>query len=778
MHAKSIQTLEFPKVLARLAEYTSFSAGRERALALQPSSDFAEVVQRQEETHEAMQFLDLRGSVSLGGARDVRPLAEHATRGIVLTTTELLDIRGTLTSARMLRRTITKLAAQFPRLAAIADRIDECSALEAEIARCINDRGEIIDLASPELARIRREIAIAHDRLMDRLQRLIASPISSRFLQEPIITERDGRYVIPIKADFKGRIPGIVHDTSASGATLFIEPLATVELNNRWRELRLAETHEVERILRELTALVAEQAEAIVQNVETLADLDLAFAKAKYAHAIRATMPELKRRPIDLKLVAARHPLLDPATVVPIDVHLGDDFFILVITGPNTGGKTVTLKTIGLLSAMAQSGLHIPAMDGSAVPMFSSIYADIGDEQSIEQSLSTFSSHMTNIVEILHQADARSLVLLDEIGAGTDPVEGSALARAILAHLRERGIATVVATHYSELKVYAHVTPGLQNACVEFDDVTLRPTYHLTIGLPGRSNAFAIAQRLGLTSDIVQQARGWMSTADLEAESLLGEIKRARGETLAAREAAKQAQAEAERVERELRAQLAEIESTRADILNRTREQAREELANVRRKLRELSQQVESTEAMVAAREELAAIAEEVAPVEPPPIVRRPLGVGEPIRPGDWVRVAGLDRDGEVVALVDGEVEVQVGHFRVRARPETLERVTSSVERGTSSVPILHTPPSTLHVPMELSLRGLRAEEALLQLEKYLDRAYLAGLPWVRIVHGKGTGTLRQLVRERLAEHPLVASYRPAEPNEGGEGVTVVEFLK
>ncbi|HIC93079.1 MAG TPA: hypothetical protein EYP09_02360, partial [Anaerolineae bacterium] len=520
--------------MSRLAEHTSFSAGRELALGLRPSTDPAEVRRRQGETSEARRLLALRGDLSLGGAHDVRPLVKNARREAVLLPTELLDIRDTLVRGRTLRRAILRLSDQFPLLADIAARIEECPRLVSEIARCINERAEVVDGASPDLARVRRELRETHRRLLDKLERIISSPSTAPFLQEPIITQREGRYVIPLKADFKGRIPGLVHDVSASGATLFIEPLATLELGNRWRELQVEEEREVRRVLAALSALVAEEGERVEHTVEALAELDLAFAKAKYAEELKAVEPKLvswkaPRRPasncqhpgstIDLR--KARHPLLDPATVVPIDVHLSDDYFILVITGPNTGGKTVSLKTVGLLALMAQCGLHIPAAEGSALSVFSGIYADIGDEQSIEQNLSTFSSHLNNIVDILRRADRRSLVLLDELGAGTDPSEGSALARAILSHLLERRITTFVATHYPELKVFAHATPGVENACVEFDLETLAPTYKLSIGLPGRSNALAIASRLGLASGIVDRAREMVPPQSLEAEGLL-----------------------------------------------------------------------------------------------------------------------------------------------------------------------------------------------------------------------------------------------------------------
>jgi len=793
-----LQTLEFPKILERLSRHTAFSAGRDLALALKPSPDLEEAQRCQRETSEARKLLDVKPDLSLGGARDVRPLLKSADLRATLLPTDLLDIRATLVSGRTLKRAITRLAAQFPLLAAKADRIEECAHVVAEIGRCINDRGEVVDAASQALARIRRDLKEAHERLLDRLNKIVASPANASFLQEPLVTQRGGRYVIPLKADFKGRIPGVVHDQSASGATLFIEPLATVELNNRWRELQLEEEREVQRILADLSALVAEEGAFIERTVQVLAELDLALAKARYANETRGVEPRLvpfkaarakgpKAAPSvqhpgsTIQLQQARHPLLDPAAVVPIDAHLDDSYFILVITGPNTGGKTVALKTVGLLGLMAQAGLHIPAEEGSALSVFSGIYADIGDEQSIEQNLSTFSSHTTNIIHILGQADSHSLILLDELGAGTDPNEGSALARAVLSHLLRQRITTLVATHYPELKVYAHATPGVENASVEFDLETLAPTYELSIGLPGRSNAFAIAARLGLSAGIVEEARGLISSQVLETEDLLAEIKQAREDTLAARQAAEQARREAQALEEELRARLNRIEEERREILNAAREEARQELATLQEEIRKvkanlppLSPGEVPEQPLAQAAERLAELERSVAPPEP---AVRPPKIGGPLSLGDVVWVEGLRASGEVIELNGGEAEVQVGRFRVKTGLEELERRTDGGE-----LPPAREKAPTLDAPrpspgIELNLRGLRVEEAIPRLDKYLNDAYLASLPWVRIVHGKGTGALRRAVREQLEGYPLVVSYRSGDQHEGGEGVTVVELV-
>ncbi|RME37324.1 MAG: endonuclease MutS2, partial [Thermoflexia bacterium] len=618
------QTLELPKILDRLAAHTSFSASAEKARRLVPGTQAAEVRERLTTTAEARRFLKERPQTDLGDVRDLRPLVEAARRSVLLSPADLLDIRQTLLVARRFRQIFAPLESAYPRLAAIVARLALCPKLVEAIGRALDNRGEVRDDASPALTRVRQELRATHDRLMDRLQRIIASPENQPYLQEPLITMREGRYVIPLKAEFKGRIPGIVHDRSASGATLFIEPLAVVELANTWRELQLQEEEEVRRILADLTARVAAFGEDLDRTVDALADLDLAFAAARYAEELNATEPTIlegrqSRDGARLRLLQARHPLLDPATVVPIDVVLDGESHVLVITGPNTGGKTVTLKTVGLLALMAQAGLHIPAAPGSALPVFNAVYADIGDEQSIEQSLSTFSAHLTNILSFLHRADERSLVLLDELGAGTDPAEGSALARALLETFRRKGALTFVATHYPELKAYAQLTPGVQNACVEFDPETLRPTYHLTIGLPGRSNAFAIARRLGLDEEIVRQAEALISREDRMTEGLLADLHRLRLEAARARDEALAARAEARRLEEELQKRLAQIDEERAAILEAARREAqaeverlREDLRALRRKLGQIAAMPLSPQALPQAREALAAVEAEL----------------------------------------------------------------------------------------------------------------------------------------------------------------------
>jgi DNA mismatch repair protein MutS2 len=794
MNSKSWQVLEYPKILSQLAEHTSFSLGHELALKLRPSSRERVVRRRQQETTEARRLLDVKPTLSLGGVTNLRPLLKKARVRSTLTPSELVDVRTTLLAARSLRRSIAPLHDSFPLLATRAEEIETYSDLPKEISGAINDRAEVVETASPALARVRRELNAAHEELLDRLEKIVSSPANGHFLQERLVTERHGRYVIPLKADFRGKIPGVVHDQSASGATLFIEPLATLDLNNRWRQLQVEEEREVEQVLRRLTARVAQEEESIAGTLRALAALDLAFAKAHYSLSIRGVEPELKpfRAPDDgakskrgfqhsgstMRLIQARHPLLPASEVIPIDVYTSDDFFILVITGPNTGGKTVCLKTTGLLALMAQAGLHIPAADGSALSVFRGVYADIGEEQSIEQSLSTFSSHMTRIVDILSKAFHKSLVLLDELGAGTDPVEGSALARAILSHLHKRRITTLVATHYSDLKVFAHATPGVQNASVEFDAKTLAPAYKLSIGLPGRSNALAIASRLGLAKKIVGQAARSLSPEDLEVESLLTDIKTARDDSASALRAAEEARSEAERLKAELEEKLAAIEEERRETLNQARQQARLELAEVRKELQTISRNLKAQvkpQEMSEARVKIKEVEEGIEPPEPP-VRRYPVDKAE-LRVGQSVWVEDLRQRGQITALLDEEeAEIGVGKFRVKARLDDLELLHDEVGTRPED-PYLVAPPSVAP-PMTLQLRGQRAEEALMELGQYLDRVYLARLPEVRIVHGKGTGTLRRLIREELQRHPLVASHRPGLPEEGGDGVTVAQMVE
>ncbi len=778
MDSKHLTTLEFPKVLDRLARLSDFSAGEERARALRPATEPQEIRRRLDITTEARALLDERPGLSLDGVHDIRPLAQAARRGSLLLPPDLLDVRDTLAGARTLRRTLGRLKEQYPLLADIAGRLRPCADLIAEIERCLDEQGEVRDDASPELARLRREERAAHERLRGKLQAIIGSPGNAAFLQEPIITQREGRYVIPLKADFKGRIRGIVHDVSASGATVFVEPLAVVELNNRWRELQMAERREVDRILARLGGMVAAREREIEQTVDALADLDLALAQARYAEELAATAPTITAPGRPLRLFGARHPLLDPQRVVPIDVVLDDETHVLVITGPNTGGKIVTLKTVGLLALMAQAGLHLPVAPGSSLPYFEAVYADIGDEQSIEQNLSTFSAHLTNILSFLDRADERSLVLLDELGAGTDPAEGAALARALLDHFRRRGATTLVATHYPELKAYAQLTPGVRNGSVEFDPETLSPTYRLTIGLPGRSNALAIARRLGMPAALVEEARQQVAPDALQTEAMLNDIHRLRVQAAQARDAAYTARVEAERLARRLRDRWAAIEREREEILAQARAVAQEELETLQAEVRRLKRRLQAAavplEEIGAVEQAIAALTDELETAAPE-LTEIPLPPQRPIQAGDTVWVRPLSTTGQVLSVgADGrEAEVQVGPARTRVRLDMLELRAAPRAEPEPEPAYIYAAPSP---GVRLDLRGCTVEEALERLDRHLDGALRAGLPLIHIIHGKGTGALRQAVRDFLKAHPDVSDYEPGREGEGGAGVTIAHL--
>ena len=811
MDSKTLHVLDYPKILERLADFCDFSASAELARALTPTSRYDEAAERLAETSEARTLLTT-SDLSIGGAHDIREHVELAARGGVLEPKDLLDVHNTLVAARTLRRGLEHVAGQYPHLAELALRLPAPQGLVVAISQTVSEAGEVLDSASPKLASLRREVRVAHERLMSRLQHYLTDPTTASKLQDAVITQRDGRYVIPLRAEFKGQVKSIVHDQSSTGATLFVEPLAVVELNNAFRELQLAERDEVRRILAELSAQVGALAGEIAPGVRALAELDLAFAKAKLADDMRANAPLLhplepqksksERTPVAIRLLHARHPLLDPTTAVPIDIDPQPGTFAIVITGPNTGGKTVTLKTVGLLAAMAQSGLHIPAQSGSELACFHEICADIGDEQSIEQSLSTFSAHINNIIHILKKADRHALVILDELGAGTDPQEGAALARAILSHLLAQGITTLVATHYPELKTFAHSTPGVVNASLEFNVQTLRPTYKLTLGLPGRSNALAIAQRLGLPLEIVEAARAEVDPDELRADKLLGDIHRQRKIAFRESEKAEKARSEARRLERDLAERLEKIEDERQKVLEQARAEGELEVEVLKAQLKTLKAELKRARLPL---ETVAAVEEKVAVFEEQlqePVVRKrrvaaarrePAPAG-PLRVGEKVVLRRLGNEGVIVALDEDQAEVQAGPLRMRVPLEELKRKLESAEEAAeapavgikekrSSPPAVPEPPSGARRPLlaaspgiELDLRGQRAEDALDMLDRYLEKAIQAGLPFVRIIHGKGTGKLRQEVRAALKAHPHVVSFEEGGDKEGGAGVTVAKL--
>ncbi len=826
MDSKTLQVLEFSKIRDRLAEFCDFSASAELAHDLQPTPEYTRAVLLLAETSEARRLL-VTSDMTIGGAHDIREQVDLAAHGGVLDPKELLDVQSTLISMRTLQRFFSKHAATYPHLADIAARLPSPTELIEAISRCITENAEVADGASPRLYDLRRQVRIAHDRLMSRLQRYLTDSSTASKLQDAVITQRDGRYVIPLRAEFKGQVKAIVHDQSSTGATLFVEPLAVVELNNAFREAQIAERDEVRRVLAQLSAQVGELGGQIDPGVTALAELDLDFAKAKYAEELHASEPTLleistlKRRKFHsnegksietnpggqgtppelptIRLLNARHPLLDPDSVVPITIDAATGTFALVITGPNTGGKTVTLKTVGLLVAMAQSGLHIPALSGSELPCFQAIYADIGDEQSIEQSLSTFSGHITNIVHILKKADQRALVILDELGAGTDPQEGAALARAILSALLSHGITTFVATHYPELKTFAHTTPGVVNASLEFNVQTLRPTFKLTIGLPGRSNALAIAQRLGLPQEIIEVAKSEINPDDLRADKLIGDIHRQRKIAFKESEKAGKARSEARRLEQTLADRLEKIEDERQKILEQARAEGELEVEIFKAQLKSLKAELKRARQPLVALQEIEEKVEFVEEEIQSPVKRHLEHTAKvdhaasrgPLKVGEKVILKKLGNEGTIISLDEDEAEIQAGPLRMRVHQDELKRKKEtpeiepdSVEKtkhpktGGESIQDAQRTHSLMAVSpgVELDLRGQRAEDALEMLERYIEKAYMSGLPFVRIIHGKGTGKLRQEVRAALKEHPHVFSFEEGGDKEGGAGVTVAKL--
>ncbi len=765
-------------------------SGRELAEGLTPSPDVEEVKRRQSLTAEAMALQRLKPHFALGSVNDVGSQANAAARGGRLTAVELLDVLGFLRSARHIRNHVAPLARELPQLSHIARQIGEFGSLSDDISNAVDARGEVLDSASPVLPALRQAARDRHDRLLQRVERILDRALAQGIAQESIVTERDGRYVIPIKAESRSHLPSVVHDVSSSGATVFVEPLAVVELGNAWREARLEEEREVERVLRRLSALVGEAAGAILASLRALGELDFAIAKAALAAELGAALPVagaapdwIVESPNELRLQSARHPLLR-GDVVPISLTVGGAHHGVLITGPNTGGKTVALKTVGLLTLMAQAGLPVPAEAGTQIPVYQGVYADIGDEQSIEQSLSTFSSHMTNIIRILEEAGAQSLVLLDELGAGTDPSEGAALGRAILGYLLNLDASVVATTHHGELKLFAHTAEGLINASVEFDPETLAPTYRLLMGLPGRSNALAIARRLGMPQNVLDAAQARFGATEAGVESLLADLQQERRAASDARRADEFARREAEEIRDHLGRRRDEIETEREALIARTEHEMEQQLALLRKAVRAADKQLSKNhkESIRAARGHVAAAERRLDQVRRERVraQRRRTGQRHPrpdprsIRVGDVLHLAGVEQAGEALTPVgeDGYLEVQLGSLRTRVHSDEVERLGwREQRRGEIRYQLQqHDPGSRIEV------RGQTLDEALPTIDQFLDRAYRAGLRRLEVVHGKGTGTLRQAVRDMLRTHPLVSTFEGGAREEGGEGVTIVHM--
>lgn len=785
---KSLITLELPAVLDMLAAEAVGDTAKEQARQLSPSTDAATVRSRQEETSAAKTMMVVRGSPSFSGVKDVRPSLARADLGGALNTRELLDIARVLQCARLVRSYIADDSVGKTPIDHLFYALHANKFLEEKISTSISGEDEIADGASPELANIRRQMRAAAARARDSLQKLISSPSYAKVLQEPIITMRQDRYVVPVKAEHKGAVPGLVHDISASGATLFIEPMAAVKANNELRELSAKEKLEIERILAELSADCAEHRDDISSDFEVLVRLDLIFAKAKLSYKLNCQSASMDGKGIVLR--RARHPLLDQAKAVPISLELGESFDTLVITGPNTGGKTVSIKTIGLLAAMNQCGLHIPADDGSNLPVFSHILADIGDEQSIEQNLSTFSAHMSNIVNIISECDDSSLILFDELGAGTDPTEGAALAVAIIEYCRKKGAMIAATTHYAELKVYATNEAGVQNASCEFDVETLRPTYHLLVGIPGKSNAFAISRRLGLGEDIIEDAKNRVSSDSASFEATIEKLEQTRlllekdrnEAAVKLREAQESAKKAAFlKAELEVRLDKADIKSRREAerIIQEARTTAEEvfrELDDMRKKANEQEdvQQINEARSQLRRKLNLSEEALKKDDVEKLPEQKS----SRPIRVGDTVQIKSMGVKATVLSISSDRVlSLRAGIMNVSAKEdEVLLLEGQSAVKAKSAPKASPSQLRTASVPSEIDIRGMESLEGVLAAERYIDSAVMGKLKTVTIIHGKGTGALRAAVQQMLKKNKSVKSFRLGRFGEGEAGVTVVEL--
>lgn len=778
MNARALHVLEYDKILELLRAHLSSDVGREAAGSLAPAASLAEAERLLQLTEEADGVYRRTGRTPIDAFPDIRPMLARVHAAHALTAAELLDAAQCLRAARAARETLLGGEASGL-LAAMAGRLSSHRAIEEEIGRCILAEDEIADSASPELMRLRRQMRLTNERMREKLNAMIKSPVYQKYLQEPIITVRNGRLALPVKAEHRAQVSGLVHDQSGSGATLFIEPAAAVELGNELRRLQAEERVEIGRILAGLTALLDPVADELYASLNVLGALDVIFAKAVLARDMRAVRPKLNAE-MRIRILAGRHPLLPRDTVVPVDVWLGEEFRTLIITGPNTGGKTVTLKTVGLFTLMAMSGLFVPADARTELAVCGEVFADIGDEQSIEQSLSTFSSHMTNTVAILREAGPGCLVLLDELGAGTDPVEGAALAQAILEALYASGALTMATTHYSEIKAFALTRPGMQNASMEFDVDRLLPTYRLFIGIPGKSNAFEISERLGLAPAVIERARQFLQKRDVAFEDVLSgaEAARREAETAAAeaeadRRAAREAREQLERQRDELAAERAKLRQKAREEARRIVQQTRQEMEDVVAKLRAAGEGAALERAVQQARDAVRAAQERVQEQA------QSAGDGgappSAVKPGDAVRVLSVGREAKVLKPPDarGEVLVQAGAMRMSVKLADLRSVQKKPERPKPAA-VRRTLAEPERSFLSLDLRGRMVDEATVEIDRFIDDAELAGVKEITLIHGKGSGALRAGVQAYLRTHPQVKSFRIGAYGEGDAGVTVV----
>ena len=788
MNYKSLTTLEYDKIIDRLVSFAASDKAKERLKKLVPMTDIHDINAALSETSDALSRVYAKGAVSFGGVHDVGASVKRLEIGSSLNTVELLHISSLLTAAARVKNyyedTTDSLTGYFHAL-------EPLTPLNTEIKRCILSEDEISDDASANLRSIRRQKVLAAERIHTELNKMLNSSSVRNCLQDFVITSRSGRYCLPVKAEYKSQVPGMVHDQSATGSTLFIEPAAVVKLNNDIRELELKEQAEIEAILAELSAKASEFTDELLTDFQVLTTLDFIFAKAQMSKQYKCSCPVMNTNNY-INIKKGRHPLIDPHKVVPIDIYLGKDFNLLIITGPNTGGKTVSLKTVGLLTLMAQSGLHIPALDHSELAVFDNVFADIGDEQSIEQSLSTFSSHMTNTVSILKEADAHSLILFDEIGAGTDPTEGAALAISILNDLHKRGITTMATTHYSEIKVYALTTDGVENACCEFDVESLRPTYRLLIGIPGKSNAFAISKKLGLPDYIIKDASARMDADDVQFEDLLSDLEHSRITIEKERAEINAYKQEIQQLKDELKTKSDRLDERRDKILRK----ANEEAAAILKDAKEYADQTIKTmnkhgmtvkeleKQRSAIRDKMNKRQEKLSVQAAKPKAHKAHDISE-FKVGTHVRVLSMNLIGTVTAPPSpkGEITVQMGSLSTKTKINNLEILVGYKDPeeakkapkgagGSGKIKMF----KAASISHEINLLGLTVDEAVAKLDKYLDDAYISRIPQVRIVHGKGTGALRNGVTAYLRGVPYIKSFRLGEIGEGDTGVTIVDF--
>ena len=787
MDKKILETLEYDKITAMLETHARCQIGKERARKLEPLTELAELNAELDLTSEAEAVLFRLGQSPIDEFPDTRDTLKRIKAVSALSMRELLDIASCLRAIRIAKSALTKESDQM-RLAAMAVNLPSYKFIEDELNRCILNEDEMFDGASPALSRIRRELRVANEKVREKLNSMIRSSTYQQYLQDPIITMRNGRFVIPVKQEYRKQIPGLIHDQSGSGQTLFIEPAAVVELGNTFKKLLAQERDEIERILSELTSMVAPYGEDIYNALILLGEIDLRFAKAQLARDMNAVRPEMNDE-LRIRIVRGRHPLLDKAKAVPIDIWLGEDFKTLIITGPNTGGKTVTLKTVGLFTLMAQAGMFVPADVGTRLGVFKNVYADIGDEQSIEQSLSTFSSHMTRLVGILKNADDKSLVLLDELGAGTDPIEGAALAMSILETLYGRRSTTLATTHYSEIKAFALARDGMENASMEFDIDKLCPTYRLFIGIPGKSNAFEISKRLGLDDDVIDRAKQFLKGEDVRFEDVISGAESQRRIAEQERKLAEQARAELDALRAEGEKEKKKLEETKKGYQAKAREDARRVVADTKREMERLIVQIRSmksinqSEADRVIQASRDAVRErENALVEPEKKVVDMSVAPKSVNPGDEVRIVSLENKKATVLKkpdAKGDVLVQAGIMKIAVRLDDLRLLNEPAKKGPQTDAAAgKVTLGDKSVGLSIDVRGKLVDEAIIEVDRYLENAAMNGLNEVMIIHGKGTGALRAGIQSYLKTHRLVESFRQGAYGEGDAGVTAVTIKK